>query len=133
MFANAESYDRFMGRWSRLVAAELLDFADVPDKGQLLDIGSGAGALSFLVVQRKPNLSVIGIDPSKEYVAYANCKNSVPNRISFEVGDAQRLRFPNATFGSSLSLLVFNFIPDPIKALQEARRVTEPGGLIVAA
>jgi hypothetical protein len=29
MFANAEAYERFMGRWSRLVAPLLVDFAAV--------------------------------------------------------------------------------------------------------
>jgi SAM-dependent methyltransferase len=76
---------------------------------------------------------VVGIDPSKEYVAYANSLNPARHRITFEIGDAQHLRFADATFASSLSLLVFNFIPDPLKALEEARRVTEPAGLIAAA
>src|SRR4029078_6682827 len=34
---------------------------------------------------------------------------------------------------ASLSLLVFNFIPDPEKALREVRRVTQPGGRVSAA
>ena len=106
MFAHAESYERFMGRWSRLIAAQLTDFTNVPDEGQLLDIGSGTGALAFVIVQRKAMARVVGIDPSKEYVAYAHSLNAVPDRIDFEIGDAQYLRFANATFGSSLSLLV---------------------------
>jgi ubiquinone/menaquinone biosynthesis C-methylase UbiE len=36
------------------------------------------------------------------------------------------LRFAEASFDASLPLLVFNFIPDPIKALREIRRVTKP-------
>ncbi len=122
-----------MGRWSRQIALRLVDFANVPDEGQLLDIGSGTGALSFAIVQRKAKARVIGIDPSKEYVAYASSLNPARDRINFETGDAQRLRFADATFSSSLSLLVFNFITDPLKALKEACRVTEPGGLIAAA
>jgi SAM-dependent methyltransferase len=133
MFANAKSYERFMGRWSRLIADRLLDFTSLPDEGDVLDIGSGTGALSFLIATNKANTRVVGIDPSKEYVEYANSVNSVPERIHFEIGDAQNVRFPSAKFRSCLSLLVFNFIPDPLKAVQEARRVTRPGGLIAAA
>jgi SAM-dependent methyltransferase len=133
MFANAKSYERFMGRWSRLIAARLLDFTSLPDEGDVLDIGSGTGALSFLIAKTRATTRVIGTDPSKEFVEYSNNINSVPDRIHFEIGDAQNMRFASASFRSCLSLLVFNFIPDPLKAVQEARRLTRPGGRIAAA
>ena len=133
MFANAEAYERFMGRWSRLVAPELADFADLPRVGRFLDIGSGTGALAFTVAERQPPAVVCGIDPSKEYVEYARSKNRFPDRVSFEIGDAQQLSFPDESFDSSFSLLVFNFIPDARKAILEARRVTKRGGRIAAA
>jgi len=115
------------------MATRLMDFANVPDEGNVLDIGSGTGSLSFEIVQRSATARVVGIDPSKEFVEYATSRNPVPDRINFEIGDAQHLRFEAATFGSSFSLLVFNFIPDPLKALQEAHHVTASGGLIAAA
>src|SRR5262249_19286074 len=133
MFADAESYERFMGRWSRLLAPRLVEFANIPNEGRLLDIGSGTGALSFVIGQQNPQVRVVGVDPSKEYVAYANSLNLLPDRINFEIGNAHQLRFADGTFKCSLSLLVFNFIPDPLKALEQARRVTEAGGLIAAA
>jgi len=133
MFADAEAYERFMGRWSRLVAPQLVDFTDVPDRGRLLDVGSGTGALAFSLAGRKPQVHVLGIDPSKEYVEYANSRNPFPDRVHFEPGDAQELRLADASFDAALSLLVFNFIPDPRKALKEVRRVTQSGGRISAA
>lgn len=133
MFSNAEAYERFMGRWSRLVAPLLVDFADVPDRGQVLDVGSGTGSLAFSIAATKTNARVVGIDPSKEYVDYAASRNRFPDRVSFETGDAQELRFANATFQASVSLLVLNFIPDPGQALRELRRVTKAGGRISAA
>jgi ubiquinone/menaquinone biosynthesis C-methylase UbiE len=133
MFANAEAYERFMGRWSRLLAPLFIDFTNIRDVRTVLDIGSGTGSLSFELVQRRAAEAVTGIDSAREYVAYATSRNPVPDRIHFEVAEAQHLRFEDATFESSLSLLVFNFIPDPLQALQEVRRVTAPGGLIAAA
>jgi SAM-dependent methyltransferase len=122
-----------MGRWSRLVAAPLVDFAGVPDAGQMLDVGSGTGSLAFEIAGRKGGARVVGIDPSKEYIAYAESKNRFGDRARFEVGDAQQMHFANGAFDASVSLLVFNFIPDPKKALLEIRRVTKPGGVIAAA
>src|SRR5262245_31553627 len=133
MFANAEAYERFMGRWSRLVAPLLVRFSDAPRAGRVLDIGSGIGTLAVEVADRGVREQVIGIDPSQEFVAYATSRNSLPDRVRFRLADAQDLPFPEASFDACLSLLVFNFIPDPEKALREARRVTVPEGRIAAA
>lgn len=133
MFAGAEAYERFMGRWSRLVAPKLLDFSGLPESGEVLDAGSGTGSLAFAIAQRNGRVRVVGIDPSQNYVSYANSLNRFPGRVRFEVGDAQQLGFPDAAFEATLSLLVFNFIPDPKKALLELRRVTKPRGKISAA
>jgi ubiquinone/menaquinone biosynthesis C-methylase UbiE len=133
MFADAEAYERFMGRWSRLLAPQLVAFAGTPDAGRVLDIGSGTGALAFAIAGARPRCQVVGIDPSKEYIAFATSKSRFPNRVAFEVGDAQKLHFPDAAFQTTLSLLVLNFIPDYRKALQEARRVTAPRGCVSAA
>src|ERR1035441_7796472 len=133
MFGDAEAYEQFMGRWSRLVAPRLVEFTGFAHRGRILDIGSGTGSLAFAIAERNVRARVLGIDPSKEYVAYATSRNPYPDRASFEVGDAQQLHFPDASFDAALSLLVFNFIPDPKKALLELRRVTKPGGKLSAA
>jgi SAM-dependent methyltransferase len=133
MFGDAEAYERFMGRWSRLVAPRLVDFTGLPERGRMLDVGSGTGSLAFAIAERSKHARVLGIDPSQEYVSYAGSRNPFADRATFEVGDAQQLHFPDATFDAALSLLVFNFIPDPKEALLELRRVTRPGGKISAA
>ena len=122
-----------MGRWSRLMAPLLVDFAGVPDGARVLDVGSGTGALAFAIAERNGRSHVVGVDPSQEYVAYATSRNPFSDRASFQVGDAQELHFPDVAFDACLSLLVFNFIPDPKKALLEVSRVTKPGGLVSAA
>src|SRR4051812_34749447 len=130
MFGDAEAYDRFMGRWSRLVALALVDSTVLPEEGRMLDVGSGTGSLASAIAERRGRAHVLGIDPSTEYVAYATSRNPFPDRASFEVGNAQQLHFPDAGFDAALSLLVFNFIPDPKKAILELRRVTQPGGKV---
>lgn len=132
MFGDAQAYERFMGRWSRLLASLLVDFSEVHDTGRVLDAGSGTGALALSIAKSKPYCQVLGVDPSKEYVEYANSRNPFPDRVSFEIGDASQLRFADATFDASLSLLAFNFFPNSKKALREVSRVTKPGGCISA-
>jgi SAM-dependent methyltransferase len=110
-----------------------VDFARIPDRGRVLDVGSGTGSLAFSIAGSRAHCQVLGIDPSKEYVAYAESKNPFPGRVRFQVGDAQQLQFSDAAFEDTLSLLVFNFIPDRNKALSEMIRATKPGGSISAA
>jgi ubiquinone/menaquinone biosynthesis C-methylase UbiE len=97
-----------------------------------LDVGSGTGVLSFALLGAARPARVTGVDVSEDYVAYASGKRSDP-RVEFEVGDAQKLRFADASFDKSLSLLVVNFIPDPARAAKEMMRVTRPGGVVTAA
>lgn len=132
MFSLGESYDVFMGRWSRLLAPLFVQFAGVRDGDDILDVGSGTGALAVAVTTVAPSSRVVGIDRSEPYVAAARARHH-ENRVRFEVGDAQHLQFGDASFDRTLSLLILNFIPDPGKALGEMIRVTRPGGTIAAA
>lgn len=131
MFSEAEKYEYFMGRWSRRLAPEFAKFAGVQDGDRVLDVGSGTGSLALAIAADKRRCEVVGIDPSRAYVDFANRRAS-DTRLKFQVGDAQKLDFPSGTFDRSLSLLVMNFIPDSRKALGEMRRVTRPGGSIAA-
>jgi SAM-dependent methyltransferase len=84
------------------------------------------------VAKAAPASRIIGIDPAAPYVGLAQARYP-GDLIRFEVGDAQHMRFPEATFDRTLSLLVVNFIPDAAQALDEMRRVTRRGGTVAAA
>ena len=132
LFSEAQSYERFMGRWSRLLAPALVNFAGVRDGDAVLDVGSGTGALTSAVAQAAPSSHIVGLDPAAPYVALAKARHP-GDLVRFEVGDAQQMTFEDASFDRTLSLLVVNFIPDPAKAVAEMRRVTRRGGTVAAA
>lgn len=132
MFSEGDAYERFMGRWSRDLAPLLVRFAGVRDGDAVLDIGSGTGALAAAVAVAAPSSSVLGIEPSAPYVAFARARHG-SDHVRFEVGDAQRLQLKDSTFDRTLSLLVLNFIPDAGKATGEMIRVTRRGGTVTAA
>ena len=132
MFAGSDSYERFMGRWSRQLAPMFLAFASVADRDSVLDVGCGTGALASAVAQTFPSARVTGVDPSSAYIAAAQ-ERAPGDRVRFLVGNARALELPSATFDKTLSMLVLNFIADPAAALREMIRVTRPDGIVAAA
>jgi SAM-dependent methyltransferase len=132
MFSKAESYERFMGRWSRLLAPQLVAFSEIGNGEAVLDVGSGTGALSMALRAAATHGNVIGVDPSSDYVSHAARWSRDPF-VRFVVGDAQQLPFGDAAFDKTVSALVLNFVPKPPQALREMIRVTKPGGIVTAA
>jgi SAM-dependent methyltransferase len=131
MFAVSAGYERFMGRWSRLLAPAYIAFAGVKNGDRVLDVGTGTGSLSATPEASMPASEIVGVDPSEGFIAYAQ-KNAKSNRVHFEVGDAQALKFKDVSFDNTLALLVMNFVPDPNKAVAEMRRVTRQQGIVSA-
>jgi ubiquinone/menaquinone biosynthesis C-methylase UbiE len=131
MFAVSAGYERFMGRWSRLLAPGYIEFAGVKNGDRVLDVGTGTGSLASAIEERMPASQVVGVDPSEGFIAFAQ-KNAKSSRARYEVGDAQALKFKDASFDRTMALLVMNFIPDHNKAIAEMRRVTRPQGVVSA-
>jgi ubiquinone/menaquinone biosynthesis C-methylase UbiE len=131
MFAASAGYERFMGRWSQLLAPRFIAFAGIKNGQRVLDVGTGTGSAAAAVEAGMPASEIVGIDPSAAFIAYAQ-KNAKSTRAHFEVGDAQALKFKDASFDQTLALLVMNFIPDHGKAIAEMRRVTRPQGTVSA-
>jgi SAM-dependent methyltransferase len=128
MFSESDGYERFMGRWSRLLAPMFVSFAGVTEGDRVLDVGSGTGALAAAAGAIQSVL-VTGVERAPAYVRYAR----EHEHGRFEVGDALALPFADDAFDRTLSMLVLNFIPDPAAALQEMVRVTRAGGVVAAA
>jgi ubiquinone/menaquinone biosynthesis C-methylase UbiE len=131
MFSKSAEYERFMGRWSRLLAPAHIAFAGVKDGDRVLDVGAGTGALASTLEATMTSSEIVGIDPSDGFLTYAK-KNAKSSRLRFEVGDAQALRHKDASFDKTMAQLVMNFIPDHDKAIREMRRVTRPQGVVSA-
>jgi len=124
-----DSYDRYMGRWSRQIAPRFLDWLGPPDGLDWLEVGCGTGALSAAILARCSPNSLISMDSSEGFLAKARA--NVPDaRAEFQVGDAQALTLETASRDVTVSALVLNFLPDKGKALAEMKRVTRVGGTV---
>ena len=67
---SGNPYERFMGRWSKLIAQRFLDWFAVPPGGSWLDVGCGPGTLTKLILERQHPKYIVGVDSSSEFIAY---------------------------------------------------------------
>ncbi len=73
-----------------------------------------------------------GTDPCAAFIRHAQ-EPAAGYTIRFEVGDAEALRYPDATFDRKLSMLVLNFLAEPVTALLAMNLVTHPNSVVAAA
>jgi len=131
VWGSGDSYEPYVGRWSRLVAWDFLHWLAISPSGRWLDVGCGTGALSETILAHAAPKSVHGIEPSEGYLAMA--KQQVRDaRARFEQGDARHLPVETASYDAVVSGLVLNFIPDLQAGLAEMVRATNPGGTVAA-
>jgi SAM-dependent methyltransferase len=124
-----DSYDSYMGRWSRQIAPRFLDWLNAPADLDWLEVGCGAGALSAAILDGCGPNSLVCVEPSEGFLARARI-NVSGARVEFRQGDAQVLPLEAESRDIAVSALVLNFVPDREKALTEMRRVLRPGGTI---
>lgn len=129
VWASGDAYEPYVGRWSRLVGREFLAWLAQPPGLRWLDVGSGTGALSQMILETAAPLAVVGVDQSEGYIAYAHERVGDP-RVRFRKADAQALPFPNPEFDVAVSGLVLNFVPAQARALAEMRRAIRPRGTV---
>jgi SAM-dependent methyltransferase len=129
VWASGDSYEPYVGRWSRLVAKEFLAWINAPMGGRWLDVGCGTGALSQTILMMCDPRSVKGIDQSEGFAGYAENKTNDP-RATFDVGDAQSLPINDGEYDAAVSGLALNFVPRPEKMISEMKSAVVGGGIV---
>lgn len=128
-WSAGDSYDAYMGRWSRQIAPMFVDWLNAERDLDWVEVGCGTGALSAQILERAVPASLVAIDPSAGFIAKARAAIPDP-RTTFGLGDAQALALPSASADVVVSALVLNFVPDRQKALAEMCRVARSGGTV---
>jgi len=98
--------------------------------GDVLDAGSGDGAIAALLAPRCRSVTCLDISPAVLRAARQRLRSH--NNVSFAPGDVHALPFPDGRFDQVLLLHVLPYARDPALALREAARVLRPGGELVA-
>jgi SAM-dependent methyltransferase len=124
-----ESYEVYVGRWSRQITREFLSWLNVPTRVSWLDVGCGTGAISHAIVSTREPKLVLGLDRSGGFVQTARASVD-DRRCAYALSDAQSLCVRNATFDVAVSGLVLNFVPDQARMIHEMAASLRPGGIV---
>lgn len=111
---------------------DFLSVLKLRDGESVLDIGCGPGdRVVELAREVGPGGKAVGIDYSAALIDEAHKRwdaSGLP--VSFHVGDAHTLPFPDASFDACRAERVFVHLQDPPRALSEMVRVARPGARI---
>ena len=130
MFTVAPAYEAYIGRWSRPVAREFVQWLEVPARRRWLDVGCGTGALTEVIVEDGGARSVVGVDPSPGFLQHALARTFETAEVQFLQGDALALPVGSVDFDAVVSGLVLNFVPEPTRMMGEMVRSARPGGRV---
>lgn len=127
----ADSYVRFMGRFSAPLSAPFADvgLAGVAPGARVLDVGCGPGMLTGELARRQGEALVSAVEPVEAFVTATAtaCPSADVRRAT-----AEDLPFGDGAFAATLAQLVVHFMSDPVAGLREMARVTAPGGRVSA-
>ncbi len=126
-----ETYADPLFHWPNFRAI-LHELALAPDD-RLLEVGCGGGA--FLHEALKSGCTAAAIDHSPDMVRLAREQNAEAidaGRLEIVEGDAASLPYADETFTAAVMTGVLGFLPDPVAAFAEIRRVLAPGGRMIA-
>lgn len=105
--------------WQRHVAAYAAAADLLPAGGRVLDLGCGVGHSFSLLAPRE----TVGVDVAREALEGQERETVV--------ADMRALPFPDASFEAAVAIQSIEHVPEPERALAEARRVLAPGGVAI--
>lgn len=110
---------------------KLLDTIIIKPDSTVIDIACGKGSSSIFIAE-KYNCNVVAIDIDEQLIEeakYLTKKRGLENKITYHVGDAMKLPFPDNEFDIAVSQAMLVLVDNKISAIREAHRVIKKGGV----
>jgi len=126
----APLYDKIFGKIFSSRLRRVIGDLHIPRGARVLEVGAGTGT-SFPAYPR--HCQVIGIDLAPDMLARAQGKirENGWSHLKVMKMDALQLEFPDDSFDYVMAFHVVTVVPDPVRMVEEAKRVCRPGGRIV--
>ena len=122
---NADEYHR-ISALQKAMADERLASLTLKGSERILDIGCGDGKITAAVARRVPHGSVLGIDASREMIAFAS-SNFLQDNLHFENVDVRALTRRDE-FDLILSFNALHWVVDQAAALRTIHTALKPTG-----
>ena len=110
---------------NRLTNPPFIEFLNINQRIKILDVGCGLGILASEIAERYPNCEITGIEYSQNQLDQA--PKDISN-LNFMQGDAHHLPFEDETFDLVYCRYLLEHVQEPLRVLQEMRRVLKVGG-----
>jgi ubiquinone/menaquinone biosynthesis C-methylase UbiE len=122
-------------RQARFLEGKVHDRLPYRRRKRLLEVGSGVGAQTEILLRHFPDLHVTGVEINDDQLAEAKrYLATVPwatDRYTLVKADATQLDYGPSSFDSAFLCWVLEHVGDPARVLSEVRRVLVPGSPVV--
>lgn len=116
---------------ARLLESTIFNSIDYTGVKQLLEVGSGVGAQTEILLRRFPDLQVscVDLNDAQLEAARQNLESMswCQDRYRLQQADATNLPFASREFDAAFLCWVLEHVPSPARVLNEVRRVLSPG------
>ncbi|MBX3191607.1 MAG: methyltransferase domain-containing protein [Labilithrix sp.] len=131
---TAEERER-LHRQARFLEQVVHDRLPYRRRKKLLEVGSGVGAQTEILLRHFPELHVTGVEINDAQIAeaqrYLATLPWAENRFAIAKADATQLEYGPASFDGAFLCWVLEHVGDPARVLAEVRRVLAPGSPVV--
>ncbi|MBR8828465.1 MAG: class I SAM-dependent methyltransferase [Gomphosphaeria aponina SAG 52.96 = DSM 107014] len=125
----APNYDLiFTTIFYQAIHKRLLEYVQLPEHPNILDLGCGTGKLLNRLASNFPDLKGTGLDFSAVMLRQARQQNQHRKRLIYVQGNAESLPFAQGQFDAVFNSISFLHYPNPQQVFSEISRVLKPGG-----
>lgn len=106
---------------------------DFSEQSKILEVGSGVGAQTQILLERYPHIQIDCVDASPEQIKRASETLKGPiaeKKVKIHQADALHLPFKDEQYDGAFICWLLEHVQEPIGILEEVRRVLKSGGII---
>ncbi|MBG0771623.1 MAG: methyltransferase domain-containing protein [Anaerolineaceae bacterium] len=114
--------------WTADIRRHLFEQAELKPGSRVLEVGCGTGAVMGAITEDF-DFNLTGVDIDRPSLYFAQSDNP---KYQFSQADGHRLPFADDSFDAVYCHYLLLWVADPVQVLAEMKRVTRPGGAVIA-